>query len=467
MTSRDLHDLLRDLVDEETAASAGSAVDVDRELRVVGARVARQRLVRGAAASAGAAAAVVVLAVAVQAAGPEPAPPATPTPSPSETLAPSPTPTPTATPSATPTPTEQPEPEVGGVTVHPSLPPAQGLPEGLLATTTREWSLMTYEADGDVATPTSPTVVYLLAPDGTVYEVPTPLDLGSGEQDGRFVTEWLAGSSLVLLHHGTAGGETWTEVADVLTGEILMSLPGGQVPASAHFVGDGTSDVVVAVQDFTSGGQDDLSVVTSMTRLTADGRVVASAPGFTPLPLVIDAVVVDGTGSRLLLADAAGVRVVDARTLATTGGVGMPAYGSGGCRGATWVGDEVLLACSDDSPDATPSTDVWATGPSGLRQLAAKVPGSPYGAVPTERGMLVVDRGSAQVTEVRVDGTLGTGLLIDNIGQGVPTPGGALLARLPHEGLAPGVMRYAAAANTMREALRGVYPSQVHLARSR
>ena len=103
-----------------------------------------------------------------------------------------PEPAPVATPDVThtPTPTPSPTPTVrylSTVTVDPLLPSAERLPEGLLAETDADWTLLRYEArpvatDGERRV----SVEYLLSPDGNRYQLP--------DHPGR-ITGWVPGST--------------------------------------------------------------------------------------------------------------------------------------------------------------------------------------------------------------------------------------------------------------------------------
>ncbi|WP_199424983.1 hypothetical protein [Actinotalea solisilvae] len=449
MTSRDLHDLLRDFAHEEGAASAATAPDPALEARALGARIARQRLVRTGAASLGAAAAVVVLAVAVQAAGPEPAPPATPTPSPapSESAAPSPTPTATPAPAPTPTPTA---PVPTGVTVHPDLPPAQALPDGLLGATSPGWALVTYGAGAEVG----PVVLYLVSPEGVVYEVPTevPLRRSPERGGGTSLVDWLPGTSLAVVAQDGTGGATEHAVVDLLTGEVDGVLETGDDQPGPRFVRDGTTDVLVT--RYATDNTAELVTTVTVERRTSQGELVAALPAYTQLPGFNDGVL-DATGTRLLVGSTSGVQVLDTRDLTALHSVPMPAYGTGGCQHAWFVGDDVVLGCST----ALGTADLWLSGEGGLTTLASGLPGDPWSTFGTDRGVVVADHTGGAATEVLPDGTR----------QAVPwsqrvvvvsaaVPGGALVLQVSQGESPMSVGRYDVASGSVVTLLAGVRP---------
>lgn len=314
---------------DEAAAPEGAA-----RLPLIATQVRRRRVVRTVAASGLAAAAVLGIAAGVFGlTRPDPTPPV-------QTPAPTVTPTPTRTPTPTPSeePTEEPPQALGDVTVHPLLPTAEPLLEGILEGTTPAWSMVTYY-DIDVANGGDgdhPTVLYLVAPDGSRFEVPTPVPLmascdfcsATGETGAAsVVNEWLPGTSLAIVtpifddvdvarHH---------RLTDLLTGEVLQSVDAADGEwAHMFFVGDGTSDVLVVrtypQNDILGDG------VRVFERRRADGSLVA-AFDIDPADR-IQHFVIDDAGRRVAFEGAGEVRVLDLLTFAELARVPVPASDS-------------------------------------------------------------------------------------------------------------------------------------------
>lgn len=310
---------------DEAAARDGAA-----RLAVITSQVRRRRVVRTVAASGLAAAAVLGIAAGVYGlTRPDPTPPVQ-TPTPTVTRTPSPTPTQEPTEE----PTEPPQ-ALGDVTVHPLLPAAEPLLEGILEGTTPAWSMVTYYdidvangADGD-----HPTVLYLVAPDGSRFEVPTPVPLmapcdfcGAFAELGAapVVNEWLPGTSLAVVTpvHDDVDVARHYELTDLLTGEVLQSLDAADGEwAHLFFVGDGTSDVLV-VRTYPQNdiGGDGVRV---FERRRADGSLVAA---FDVDPAdQIQHFVIDEVGRRVAFEGIGEVRVVDLLTFAEVARVPVPA----------------------------------------------------------------------------------------------------------------------------------------------
>lgn len=394
MTGRDLHDVLNEFAREEASAAEASAPDPALEARMLGARIARQRALRAGSTSVAAAAVVVGLAVGVQAlSAPDPAPPAAPTPR--ESVAPTPTSEPSPSATRAPAVTHDPAP----VTVAPGLLDALPLPDDLLASTTPEWSVVTYLVPGE----TRSTVLYLVDPNGLVYEIPTPLDLSVRDGDLEdVVEEWEPGSSMVVLHHALETGVE-VQVRDVLTGEVHSSYPADPVRPDVRFIGDGTGDVLVTRFDLR---EDDYPAVRSVERFTAGGQLVASMPG-DGVSWAIGTI--DAEGHRMLVEGSDGaIQVIGLNGLARAATYEAPEHGSirlrESCLRAWFVGDEVMLACRG-AGDRAPDVDVWVTGPEGARLVASGVPGYPESAFPTSSGVVVTDAAGA-ATSVHLDGSV-------------------------------------------------------------
>lgn len=205
---RDLADVLGAAVDARALALDG--LEPVSGLTGLRTRVRRRRAVRHAVE------AVAVLPVVAAAAvggwlllgGPDPLPPVV-TPSPTGT--PTDEQAPTPTPTASPTPTQTPEvPYLSTVTVHPLLPPAERLPQGLLAETDADWSLLRYEA-GPVTSADQPGVSeeYLLSPDGRLFQLP-------GHQGS--ITGWRPGSTRAVAIQASDGPPASVGVLDLETG---------------------------------------------------------------------------------------------------------------------------------------------------------------------------------------------------------------------------------------------------------
>jgi hypothetical protein len=154
--------------------------------------------------------------------------------------------TPTKTTTATPSPTASAH-VIGTVTAGPDLPPAKPLESGLLASAGEGWSLVRYGGTQSVEPSTEgPQILYLVSPDGDVYEV---RNLGTGG-DLR-LADWAPGSSLVLILRGPSQGRNGfgtAEVLDLETGASVGSftLPPGVGAMSATFTHPTGQNVVVS-----------------------------------------------------------------------------------------------------------------------------------------------------------------------------------------------------------------------------
>lgn len=311
---------------DEAAAPEGAA-----RLPLIATQVRRRRVVRTVAASGLAAAAVLGIAAGVYGlTRPDPTPPVQ-TPSPTVTRTPSPTPTEEPTQE----PTEEPPQPLGDVTVHPLLPTAEPLLEGILEGTTPAWSMVTYY-DIDVANGGDgdhPTVLYLVAPDGSRFEVPTPVPLmapcdfcGAYAELGAapVVADWLPGTSLAIVTpiFDDVDVSRHYQLTDLLTGEVLQSVDAADGEwAHMVFVGDGTSDVLVVrtypQNDILGDG------VRVFERRHADGSPVA-AVDIDPADQ-IQHFVIDQTGRRVAFEGVGEVQVLDLLTFAEVARLPVPA----------------------------------------------------------------------------------------------------------------------------------------------
>ena len=258
--------------------------------------------------------------------------------------APAPAPTATATPTPTPSPTPTPEPEaiLGAVTVGETLPDALPLREGMLEAAGSGWSLVQY-ANVEVAA----ELLYLVSPDGDLYEVPTPL--ARADAQGYSVRDWLPGSTLILMWRGSGFGQE-TDVVDVLTGERLLTVHGhlsGRADVdsmSIGFVGDGSTDLIVS---FAENVWDPPSNVALTVRLSLDGSELASIPEFRGTDVSHTRWSLSSDGGRLALNERGRLRIVRASDFREVSTLTSP-YPTrpGDCAVERWAGaGQVLLAC--------------------------------------------------------------------------------------------------------------------------
>jgi len=226
--------------------------------------------------------------------------------------------------SSSPTVTASPEATyLSTVTVDPLLPSAERLTAGVFGTTDAQWlvaSVTATSAVEDTDSTLSADATYLIAPDGTRFELP---DLGDVRLD-----QWLPGTSLALAHEFSDAGTRVVEV-DLETGQVtrpvdldaLRQDSGLEAPgASVTFVGDGTTDLLVSVSTQTAG---------VVERITVDGQVLVRVeqPWRTLIP--------SPDGRQLLAFGAAGHPVVvDAATLAV---VADPADPGDSCTTWSWI----------------------------------------------------------------------------------------------------------------------------------
>jgi drug/metabolite transporter superfamily protein YnfA len=327
------------------AREAASQPEGATRVPALTAAVHRRRVMRATVTTA--AAAAVVLGVGAGVYGltsPEPTPPA-------ETLTPTPTPDETEEPEVTP------EPELlGSVTVHPLLPEAEPLPAGLVEETTPGWSMVTYyPVDRDSGD--HPTVLYLLAPDGRLFEVPTPVPLmapcdfcdGGADDTAPALKAWLPGTSLAIVSplYDDVELDGHYQVVDLLSGAVLQSIdaPGGSW-VTVDFVRDGTTDVLVVTEAVAI--EPELAEVTRIERRRVDGTVVAEHGGVDVVLPLSWRLSPDGALLALPGEDGAAVvlRASDLTEVArpVPGAARCPAGDGGHPLMATgWVDDQTLL----------------------------------------------------------------------------------------------------------------------------
>jgi hypothetical protein len=153
--------------------------------------------------------------------------------------------TPTKTTTATPSPTASAH-VIGTVTTDPNLPPAKPLESGLLAGAGEGWSLVRYSADNMSDPPKiGPLILYLVSPDGDVYEA---ANLGT---DGGWLEDWAPGSSRVFILRDTSTAE----VLDLETGASvgIVTLPPGVGARSATFTRPTGQNLVVSAAGGANG----------------------------------------------------------------------------------------------------------------------------------------------------------------------------------------------------------------------
>ncbi len=413
------------------AGARDEAVAPDGPARVqaIVAHVRRRRVMRTVAASGLAAATVLGIAVGVYGVTrPEPTPPVD---SPTPSVTPTPTPTPTEEP--TQEPTEEPPQPLGEVTVHPLLPAAEPLMEGMLETTTPAWSMVTYY-DTDVANGVDgdhPTVLYLVAPDGSRFEVPTPVPLMAdcafcsvtGERGAApVVNEWLPGTSLAVVTpiHDDVDVSRHYELTDLLTGQVLARVDAADSEwAHMFFVGDGTTDVLV-VRTYPQNdiGGDGVRV---FERRSADGSLVA-AFDIDPTD-EIQHFVIDEAGRQVAFQGVDELRVVDLATFADV--ARLPVPGADTCQpdyrwsleepgrplAQAWLDPSaVVFSCFEgDQYSGSTSAHFWLVGLDGTTTDLGG--GHPMHGNATVGGRLLVSDESTWF-ELQSDGTL-SGLPMD------------------------------------------------------
>lgn len=251
-------------------------------------------------------------------------------------------------PSATP---DEPQ-ALGDVTEHSLLPAAEPLLEGMLEAAGPGWSLVQYASeaiDGD-------SLVYLVDPEGALYEVPD-----SDELDGRLL-EWLPGTTLALFSTGRYANQS--TVVDLVTRQQYVTVHESlaedrETYGQLAFVGDGTTDLVANWSKWDEIGRRQQFVRT--VRLGLDGTERASAPAYAEPTIGASGLVLSPDGSRMAVDDRAGLRVVATDGLSDVARIPSPNGADGGCAVRAWLTDELLaVACaSATGPGMTVAAELW------------------------------------------------------------------------------------------------------------
>lgn len=230
-TPVEFSELLRGYAAAQERAAASTAPEPAVEVLQLAARVRRRRMMRtGTVAAAGVAAALAGAVAVYGVTRPDPIVPA-PQPSQTQSVAPTPSPTPSDEPSDEPT--QAPEaPE--NVTRHALLPDVEPMDDDLWPQTDADWLLGRYVAsqeEADGSSMRSPSVLYLVGPDGAAYEVPVPEQLrttGPGYTDWSLV-DWRPGDSRAVFvepeYFAGDGGDGAPDqvVIDLRTGDELVT----------------------------------------------------------------------------------------------------------------------------------------------------------------------------------------------------------------------------------------------------
>lgn len=342
--TRDLRSVLEGFGHDEAHGGELTPAGLDAEVRALTARVRRRRVLRSTAVGIGAAAAVTIGALTVQAVDRPDAVPADPTPSVTRT-----TPVPSPTPTPTPTPTSEEPPVLGDVTVHPLLPAAQPLRAGMLESAGDDWQLVTFDTGAVPDGP--PPVLYLVDPQNTHYEVPTPVAVAidRATDEGGYVEDWRPGSTIAVVFVSTGsnvgdGHSGYYVLQDLLSGETFGEIPyPEETIVMVDLVGDGTTDVLVTRRNLYSG------VYEGLSRLTKDGAEVAAlGPDSATDALDESFAVPSPEGSTVAVNTPGGPRLVRASDLSDLGPVATPEPdGAGRCAAWTWWDEgRVVLRCS-------------------------------------------------------------------------------------------------------------------------
>ena len=330
--TRDLGDLIRATGDDD-AQSGARAFTPDAAASLFSA-AHRRRLIHQAGAGAGIAAACVAAVIGVAALYPwTTTPPA---------IVPTPTETSTSTPTATATPSPSASAHViGTVTTGANLPPAKPLESGLLASAGEGWSLVSYSAaNRNDAQENGPVILYLVSPDGDVYEA---ANLGT---DGGWLEDWAPGSSrvLILRNPGTA------EVLDLETGASVgvVTLPPGVGVMSATFTRPTGQNIVVSA----AGGANGWLKRFSPTGQELATLLSATDPNVRPDGIInFDPTWIYGQDGTFAVVNHRGLSRVTADGSTTTP-IPLPA-GTLECWPVRWWdGAQLLARCNDDlGPD--------------------------------------------------------------------------------------------------------------------
>ena len=252
--------------------------------------------------------------------------------------------TPTKTATATPSPSASAH-VIGTVTTDPNLPPAKPLESGLLASAGEGWSLVRYGGTQSVEPSTEgPQILYLVSPDGDVYEV---RNLGTGG-DLR-LADWAPGSSRVLILRGPSQGRNGfgtAEVLDLETGASVGSftLPPGVGAMSATFTRPTGQNVVVSAARGANGW---------LKRYSPTGQELATLLSATDPNLPPDGIInfnptwIYGQDGTFAVVSQNGLSRVSADGSTTTP-IPLPA-GTLECWPIRWWdGSHLLARCTDD-----------------------------------------------------------------------------------------------------------------------
>jgi hypothetical protein len=252
-------------------------------------------------------------------------------------------------PSASGTPGPQP---LGEVTEHSLLPDAQPLLEGMLEQAGPGWSLAQFASEAIDAD----SLVYLVDPEGALYELPNSRGLG-GSLHG-----WLPGTTLGILRTGAYVGEY--AVVDLLTGRRLLTIHDELADdrpsyATVTFAQDGTTDLLVRwTRWMDEGGRQ----VVRTIRLGLDGEERATTGGHVePAVGSLVELVVSPDGTRIAVNDVAGLSIVGSDDLAQVAAVASPHEGVA-CATSTWLTDDLLaVECATTSEGrlAGPTDELW------------------------------------------------------------------------------------------------------------
>ena len=211
---------------------------------------------------------------------------------------------------SSPTPSESPTAGAAGADYVPPAVPAVG-PEALLEAGAG-WALTQVWTGADA--PVQWNLLFLSSPTGGASRLELPAGVTV-----EFLDDWLPGTTLAVVHGVSEEFDVTTSVVDLATGEALSSRTSesGEY-VEMRFVGDGSTDVVVAAGPSTDEGRAER--VHTVVRATADGAQVAASQ---PFALSSDTlagsswgvVEVSPDASYLLTGGHAGTLVLDAATL--------------------------------------------------------------------------------------------------------------------------------------------------------
>ena len=347
---------LRDFADDQGRAAAVRAPDTDLEAQLIVSRVRRRKLTRVSTVAASVVAVLALGAVTVYGATrPEPVPPVdSPEPAPIQ----SPTPSPTATAGA----------EVDtGVTVHPLLPEALPLEQGMLAAAPPGSSLVLFQATCGYPCPhpTAPQVLYLVTPEGAYFEARL------AGLDNLGMVDWRPGSARTLFTRwsGAASSEENSleyVVIDLETGDVVGEPFGADDPYYPGQAWLGATDDVYLVVPPTEWGER-----SELRRVSYSGAVLASTPIAREPELIWNAdrslVLENGSSGPVVF------RTPSLEAVALTPLLADSETSVASCDGIGWFSaTEVLLDCTEmNAPEvagqgyAMADRCYWIVSPSG------------------------------------------------------------------------------------------------------